>query len=88
MHNSMVEFLAWIKSNEIPPRISALFLMSYLVGHGGAEEYLLVPIEIQDEINRIIDIYLTGDRVVTVGGGNRTDITELVASVAKILGRA
>lgn len=84
MHNSMVEFLAWVRINEIPPRVSVLFMMSYLVDHGSAEEYLSVPIEMQDEMNRIIDIYLTGDRVVTIGG---SDITELVASVATILGR-
>lgn len=83
----MVEFLAWVRINEIPPRVSVLFMMSYLVDHGSAEEYLSVPIEMQDEMNRIIDIYLTGDRVVTIGGGGRSDITELVASVATILGR-
>lgn len=87
MHNSMSEFLAWIKSYEIPPRISALFMMKYLIDHGVAE-YPLVPIEIKDEINRIIDIYSTGERVITVGGGSRTDITDLVGSAARILGRA
>ncbi|MFD0726685.1 hypothetical protein [Lysobacter brunescens] len=88
MHDSMKEFLAWINTNEIPPRVSALFMMNYLIDHGSAEEYPLVPVEIKDEINRIVDIYLTGDRVVTAGGGNRTDITELVGSAARILGRA
>ncbi len=88
MHNSINDFLEWIKINQIPPGISALFLLTHLVNLGSAEEYSLVPMEIQGEIDGIINIYLTEGSVIIGGAGGSTDITELVASVARILGRA
>jgi len=88
MHKSMSELLVWIESNRLRPVPSAFFVLEYLINHGSAEEYPLVPVEIKKEINEMIDMYLAGRGIATLGGGRETDVTEQVASLARILGKA